>query len=133
MDCYTYEFYEDKNGQSPTYGFLESLKEKIVTRNDKQCRSLLNSIYIRLKRLEENGTRDGMPDFEFIDSKKHKLWQIRIKHATGLYRLFICQCPWQKSNYVILNYFVKDESKTPKREIDLAERLIDDYITRRSV
>ena len=133
MDCYTYEFYEDESGKSEIYIFLQALAEKIKKSNDKRSRTLFDSIYRRLKRLKICGTRDGMPDFEFIGDNKHKLWQIRVKHISGLYRIFICQCPWDKNKYIILNYFVKDEKKTPKREIELAKRLMDDYIKRRGM
>jgi phage-related protein len=124
---YNYIFYEDANGYSNTFAFLEQLQNKALN-GDKTSKVLINSIYRKFRQLRYNGTRDGMPDFEFFAGRKYSLWQIRIKHTTGYYRFFICL--WKKDTYVILNYFTKKQNKTPETEIERAERLMTDFIER---
>lgn len=124
---YDYQFYENANGESDTYDFLETLAGK-AAKGDKASRILVNSIYRRLGQLKRNGTRDGMPDFEFFPDRKHSLWQIRVKHTTGYFRCFICL--WKQNTYIILNYYCKKSLKTPPNEIGRAERLMTDFIGR---
>lgn len=126
MGNYAYEYYERPDGSSPSYDFIKSLAAR--SGKDKQCKTLLNALIMRLTKLEFNGTRSGMPDFEHIGGKRHNLWQIRIKHATGYYRFFICQCPSKRNLFIILNYFRKDTDDTPSAEIKRAEKLMDEYI-----
>lgn len=117
-------FYEDSKGNSPVFDFIKTLQQK----GDKQSAVLANSIYRRLDRLRQNGTMDGMPDFEFIDGRKYRFWQIRIMHVSGKHRIFIC--PWKGSSYVVLNHFIKKRGKTPPTQILLAETLMEDFIKR---
>lgn len=131
MDKYEIDFYEDQNGDSPVFDFIKSLKKRVTENKDKTSRTLLESIYRKLKRLEVNGTRDGMPDFESMDGCIYKIWQIRIKHVTGYYRIFICQNPYKKNVFVILNYYVKKSDKTDERQLKLADRLMKDYLKRK--
>jgi phage-related protein len=120
---YDIKFYEDKSGDCPFLTFISKLRQK----GDKRSKNLVNTIFIKLKQLQLNGTMDGMPDFEHIKGSKYPLWQIRIKHVTGNHRIFCC--PWNEQ-YVILNHFIKKERKTPKKEIRKAERWMDDFIKR---
>lgn len=117
-------FYEDSKGYCPMLDFAKTLKQQ----GDKKSQNLANSIFRKLDRLRECGTMDGMPDFEKIENKKHKRWQIRVKHVTGIYRIFVC--PWGGKSYVILNCFLKKSVKTPPNQIKLAENLMDDFIKR---
>lgn len=49
------------------------------------------------------------------------LYEIRIEHASNIYRIFCC---FDKGNLVVLfNGFQKKSQKTPKQEIDLALKL----------
>lgn len=100
--------------------------KSLQQQGDKQSVNLANSIFRKLDRLRECGTMDGLPDFEKMESKKHRLWQIRVKHVTGIYRIFIC--PWGGQTYVILNYFLKKKGKTPSNQIKIAENLMDDFM-----
>lgn len=53
------------------------------------------------------------------------LYEIRIEYESNIYRIFCC---FDKGSLVILfNGFQKKSQKTPKKEIDLALRLKDDY------
>ena len=53
------------------------------------------------------------------------LYEIRIEFESNIYRIFCC---FDKGNLVILfNGFQKKSQKTPKKEIDLALKLKDEY------
>jgi phage-related protein len=53
------------------------------------------------------------------------LYEIRISHGRMAFRIFCC---FDKDNIIILfNGFLKKQSKTPKTELDLAIRLMNQY------
>ena len=53
------------------------------------------------------------------------LYKIRIEFESNIYRIFCC---FDKGNLVVLfNGFQKKSQKTPKKEIDLALKLKDEY------
>lgn len=53
------------------------------------------------------------------------LFEIRIEFGGNIFRIFCC---YDKGNIVVLfNAFQKKVQKTPQKEIDKAERLMDEY------
>ena len=53
------------------------------------------------------------------------LYEIRVEFESNIYRIFCC---FDKGNLVVLfNAFQKKTQKTPKKEIDLALKLKDEY------
>jgi phage-related protein len=53
------------------------------------------------------------------------LFEIRVEYESNIYRIFCC---FDKGNLVVLfNRFQKKSQKTPKKEIDLAVKLKDEY------
>ena len=53
------------------------------------------------------------------------LYEIRIESGSNIYRIFCC---FDRGNLVVLfNAFQKKTQKTPKQEIELAEKLKDEY------
>ena len=53
------------------------------------------------------------------------LYEIRIEYEGNIYRIFCC---FDNGNLVLLfNGFQKKTQKTPKKEIDLAQKLKDEY------
>jgi phage-related protein len=53
------------------------------------------------------------------------LYEIRIEYESNIYRIFCC---FDKGNLVVLfNGFQKKSQKTPKKEIDLALKLKEEY------
>ncbi|MFC6268572.1 type II toxin-antitoxin system RelE/ParE family toxin [Frigoriflavimonas asaccharolytica] len=53
------------------------------------------------------------------------LYEIRIEYQSNIYRIFCC---FDKGNLVILfNAFQKKSQKTPKKEIDKAIKLMEEY------
>jgi phage-related protein len=60
-----------------------------------------------------------------------KLYEIRIDYSGNIYRIFCC---FDKGNLIILfNAFQKKTQKTPKQELELAERLMRDYFLQKNV
>jgi len=55
----------------------------------------------------------------------HGLYEIRIEYQSNIYRVFCC---FDKGKLVVLfNAFQKKTQKTPKKEIDLAIKLKEEY------
>jgi phage-related protein len=53
------------------------------------------------------------------------LYEIRVEAGSNIYRIFCC---FDKGNLVVLfNAFQKKTQKTPKQEIELAEKLKNEY------
>jgi len=64
---------------------------------------------------------------KFFDHMKGTdgLYEIRIEFESNIYRIFCC---FDKGNLVVLfNGFQKKSQKTPKKEIELALKLKDEY------
>lgn len=64
---------------------------------------------------------------KFLDHMKGTdgLYEIRIEFESNIYRIFCC---FDKVNLVVLfNGFQKKSQKTPKKEIDLALKIKDEY------
>lgn len=54
------------------------------------------------------------------------LYEIRIEYQSNIYRIFCC---FDEGKLVVLfNGFQKKAQKTPKKEIDKAEQLMQDYL-----
>lgn len=57
------------------------------------------------------------------------IYEIRIEVGSNIYRIFCC---FDKGNLVVLfNGFQKKTQKTPKQEIELAERLKKEYFLKK--
>jgi len=75
-------------------------------------------------------TVDRIPEkfFKHIDGSDG-LFEIRIKTGSGIYRVFCC---FDKGRIVILfNGFQKKSQKTPKKEIEKAARLKQEYFNKK--
>ncbi|MBN1820772.1 MAG: type II toxin-antitoxin system RelE/ParE family toxin [Prolixibacteraceae bacterium] len=57
------------------------------------------------------------------------LFEIRIKYQSNIYRIFCC---FDKGKLVVLfNAFQKKTQKTPKKEIDKAKQLMNEYFNKK--
>lgn len=53
------------------------------------------------------------------------LYEVRVEFESNIYRIFCC---FDKGNLVVLfNGFQKKKQKTPKKELDLAQQLKEEY------
>lgn len=58
------------------------------------------------------------------------LYEIRIEYQSNIYRIFCC---FDEGQLVILfNGFQKKTQKTPQKEIDKAERLMNEYLAKKN-
>lgn len=95
--------------------FVKQLGERAKT--NKSDRILYRKIRAYIKVIEGVGTREGKPHVKFIEGD---LWELR----PGNVRIFFSV---EGDKIVLLNYFVKDTKKTPRREINKAKRLLKEW------
>lgn len=119
---YTVEFYEDADGKSELWDFLEELRVKAANNKDARIQHKQISLYIQL--LQDNGTRLNENITKHIDDG---IWELR----PGNNRIFYFFC--ENDKFVLLHQFRKKSQKTPKREIERAKNERDDYLNRRDV
>lgn len=117
---YTVEFYEDSDGRSELWEFLEELRLKSAFSKDARIQHKQISLYIQL--LEDNGTRLNDKITKHIDED---IWELRPGNNRVLYFYF------ENDTFVLLHQFRKKTQKTPKREIEKAKAERDDYIRRK--
>lgn len=55
-----------------------------------------------------------------------KIWELREESQTNIYRLLYCLLGGRR--ILILHGFQKKTQKTPRREIEIAERRLDDFL-----
>lgn len=112
---YKVEFYKDKDGKEPVKEYIIKLSEK----NDKNSRINLNKIrdYV----LSEYGIRAGEPYVKHLDGE---IWELRPLRNRILF------FGYDGNRIILLSHFIKKTQKTPRREIDKAQRLMNDYAER---
>ena len=106
--------YKDKNGESPTQEYIDALAAK----SDKDSRIKLNKIYEYIKYLSEAGTQAGEPYVKHLDGD---IWELRPIRDRILF------AAWDGERFILLHHFMKKTQKTPRREIERAERNLADY------
>lgn len=112
-------FYEDKNGCSELHEQLNELAKKAT--NSKEARIQHNQIIYCIELLKNQGTR--LPG----NITKHltgDIWELRPGNNRVLYFFF------KNNTFVLLHMFRKKTQKTPKQEIEKAEKERLDYISR---
>lgn len=118
-DKFEIVFYEDKNGKSDIYDFIENLRLKSLKSKDARIQYRQVSLYIEL--LANNGS---ILSSDIMKKLSGDIWELRPGHNRVLY--FFCK----DNKYVLLHHFVKKTQKTPKKEIDRAIKEMNDYIER---
>ena len=111
----TIEFYRTKSGAVPTESFLDTLSDKVVQK------------VIAVIELVE--TVPVVPAKYFRKLVGTELFEFRIRWERNIYRLL---CFFDRNNTVVITHgFMKKTQRTPRREIDRAERYRRDYFARR--
>ena len=111
-------FYEDENGKSEVYEYLKKLRNK----NSKDAKIKLNKISAYINQLSKNGLFIGEPFIKHLDAD---IWELRPLRDRILFSY------WDNNKFILLNVFMKQTQKTPKREIEKAKRLLENYKKRR--
>lgn len=111
---YSIKFYKDKNGKEPLKEYLQELG----SRTDKNSRINFNKIRDYIKTLSEYGTRVGEP---FIKHLSGEIWELRPLRNRILFFAY------DGEQFILLSHFIKKTQKTPKREIEKAQSLMNEY------
>ena len=119
---YTVEFYEDKNGNSQIFEFIEELRVKSISNKDARIQYKQMSMYFEL--LSLNGTNMNDNITKHIEDG---IWELR----PGVNRIFYFF--YNNDTYVLLHQFRKRTQKTPKSEIEKAKREREDYFKRKGL
>lgn len=117
---YDIEFYENQNGESEIWNFLETLRVKSLTSKDARIQYKQITLYIQL--LQDNGTK--LPE-NITKHINEDIWELR----PGNNRVFYFY--HKDDTYVLLHSFHKKTRKTPRREIAKAKSERDDYLARK--
>ncbi len=115
---YNIIFYENKNGESELYKQLIELAKESETNKD--ARIQFNQISMCIDLLKEQGTKLPTTITKHIEGK---LWELRPGFNRILYFFYT------NETYVLLHMFRKKTNKTPQKEIDKANREINDFIS----
>jgi phage-related protein len=108
-------FYTDEKGRKPVEEFLKSLD--ITT----QAR-----FYWSIEQLRVLNRQAREPLVKHI---RGKLWELRRASSGNIYRLFYFF--YTGREIVFLHGFQKQSDKTPRHEIEIAEKRMKDYIDRK--
>lgn len=114
------EIYEDRNGKCEIAEWLTLLNDKAKTSKDSRVR--LKKIVEYIEMLKRFGTQIGTPVTKHIVGTD--LWELRPTND----RVFFAY--WKDDTFVLLHHFAKKTQKTPKREIERAERNLKDFLER---
>ena len=117
---YTVEFYETQDGECQVWDFLEGLRIKAASNKDARIQHKQASLYIEL--LQQNGTHMNENITKHLEDG---IWELRPGNNRVFYFFF------QDDIFVLLHQFRKKSQKTPKREIEIAKRERDDYLSRK--
>lgn len=112
------EIYEDSNGRSEIGELLEELNRRAHTSKHSRVRLKKLAEYIEL--LKAYGTQIGVPVVKHIANTR--LWELRPTSD----RIFFAY--WKDNRFVLLTHFVKKTQRTPAREIQRAQRSLDDFL-----
>lgn len=114
---YEIHFYCDLNGNEPVKEYVK----KLASKTDKDSRIKLNKIRDYVKILSEHGTRAGEPYMKHIEGN---IWELRPLRD----RIFFFS--WNGNSFILLHQFMKKTQKTPKKEIEQAQRNMNDFLER---
>ena len=113
-------FYEDANGVSELWNFLDDLLQRSTGSKDARIQHKQIVYYIEL--LQENGTR--LPE-TITKNIVEDIWELRPGDNRVFYFFF------RDNTFVLLHHFRKKSQKTPQREIDRAIAERDDFLSRK--
>jgi phage-related protein len=112
---WTIEYYLDEDGISPVREFLATLDRKTLARFDWS-----------IEQLKLLNIRAREPLVKHLEGK---LWELRRASNGNIYRLLYFFFTGGK--IVFVHGFQKKTQKTPRREIEIAQKRMDGYIRRK--
>ena len=115
MSKYQVLFYSKDDGSEPAKDFILSTDKKMKAK-------ILKTIAM----LQENGTDLRMPYSEYLEDG---IFEIRAKVGTDISRVLYFFAIEHK--IILTNGFIQKMQKTPKREIEKAQKYRNDYLSRK--
>jgi phage-related protein len=107
-------FYADDRGNEPVREFLGSLDLPTQARFDWS-----------IEQLRVRNTQAREPLVRHLEGR---LWELRRESATNIYRILYAFVAGRR--ILFLHGFQKKTQRTPRREIDTAQRRLNDFIAR---
>jgi phage-related protein len=111
---WTTEFYAEPGGASPVEAFLDSLDAKTRAR-----------FYWSIEQLRVRNVRAREPLVKHLEDK---LWELREESRGDIYRIIYFFFTGRR--IVLLHGFGKKTRKTPRRELEIARRRYQAFISR---
>jgi len=108
-------YYKAASGRVPVKEFI-----------DEQVEEVREKIFFDLQRLVRFNVRLGSPYAEKVEGRD--FWELRTKMSGDIYRTFYFAQTGRK--FVLLHSIQKKSQKTPKKELDVAEERMKDYLQR---
>ena len=100
---YNIEFYEDKNGKSEVFEYIQDLKKNSCKENKQKLKKI--DMYLDL--LSKYGLSLAEPYIKKLDTD---IWELRPARDRVLF------VAWHNNGYILLHAFEKRTAKTPERE-----------------
>lgn len=113
---YEVYFYQDATGKQPVREYLDELEKKSF--KSKDARIKYNKIDQYIEILRQNGLAAGEPFIKHLDGD---IWELRPLRDRILFFF------WDGNAFILLNHFMKSTQKTPKKEIDKAKKMMNDF------
>ena len=110
-------FYRNRSGVQPVLEYIRKLQNK----SDKSSRIKAKKINDYIQLLSEHGTQLGKPYVAHIIGD---IWELRPLRD----RIFFVG--WLNGSFILVHHFFKKTQKTPKREIEEAQRNFKDLMER---
>lgn len=111
---WTIVFYVDAAGKEPVAEFLGSLDLKTQARFDWS--------------IEQLRVRNVQAREPLVRHLEGKIWELRRESDTNIYRLLYATLSGRR--ILFLHSFQKKTQKTPRGEIEIAQRRLDDFVRR---
>ena len=109
---WTVESYIDARGRVPVEDFLDQLPLADRAR-------IVQTVGL----LEEFGLQIGTP---YVKHLQDKLWELRVPVGRNAYR--VIYMAYTGRRFILLHAFLKKTQKTPKKELEIAERRLTDFL-----
>lgn len=116
---YKIKFYADKKGREPVKDYLKKLRGGNIL-----DRKQADKIDDYLEILQAEGKAAGLP---YVKRLQGELWELRPTRDRIIF------AAWIENSFVLLSHFTKKTQKTPRREIDLAQKRLQDFKEREKI
>jgi phage-related protein len=108
-------YYKMASGRVPVKEFI-----------DEQAVEVQEKIFSDLVRLVQFNVQLGPPYVEKVEGRD--FWELRTKVRGNIYRTFYFAYTGKK--FILLHAYQKKSQKAPKKELDIAEERMSDYLQR---